>query len=906
MMKKFLSLLLAALLILPLGVAAADNKSPSRNIGDYAGRGCIIAMIGAGFHTEHPAFAEVPADPLLYKEFVEEVLSDAYVSKKIPAAWDFVDGDADVSHTSFTGTAAASLAAGMFTGSGDTVHEDGSVTHEASYYGAAPHAQLLLFKAAPDTSVKLQPAAAAQALEASLALGADAVWLDTDGLTLTADLRNALRRMEKAGVPVLTGTGEITGERPASIPVTYTDRGSLARHAAWPGITLIGAAADPYANITSFLLSAPDAEDVPVPYSDSCTDYFGEPFAALLGGQTLPVVTVPGVGAPEDYQNIDVTGAIAVIMRGEITFGEKAKAAADAGALAMIVVDNGTGLSRMALEDAPIPGVMVDQKSGEILLAAKDASVSFAAGAFAAADFSASGVSDDLSAAPAFLCAGQRVKAAIPPSQLTPDAYYANVSGTRFAAASAAGYTARAAEYLRACGADTAGALAAVTSAARPLTDEDGNLIPMRDAGCGIVSDKGEYAPFSVTGENGSPISLCGIVEYASASFFLTLTNHSDTRQRCSISLTAGYEAYAAADDGTAVLTGGSLPMEGIRAYVGDSSTNICGGNASTVYSLAPGMTVTVQIHLVIPETAVTEILRTCYNGFFIDGIVSVTDQSGTAVAHPYSVFYGPWEAAPLADTTVYDDDAPLFKACRLSVRRFEQSAEGFSLPLGALNPYASDSLISESANLVNPALLGLGWVELELCALRNIDEISVVFYDSEHRTILTRELGSAEKYTKNGTVTLPLWDFAAVDNPDYLFPDGEYACEIRLASNFGRGRDAVQYMGFFFTLDSEKPAVTEISARREGEQVLLSVRAADNKALLDVSAYDTVYTYAALEGAGTVFAGQAEAVMTFDITQFDSLSPLYLEITDRAGNYNTVRVTPEELAEMLAKSAQP
>jgi len=901
-MKKLLSLLLAALLLFPAGIAAADSKSPSRNIGDYAGRGTVIALIGSGFYTEHPALAEAPDDPYLYQAVVDETLPGAFLSDKIAAAWDFSGDDADVNHTSYIGTAAATLAAGMFTGSGDTVHEDGSVTHESSYYGAAPHAQLLLFKAAPDTSVKLQPAAAAEALEAALALGADAVWLDTDGLTLTADLRSALLRLEKAGIPILTGTGEITKERPASIPVTYTDRGTLADHAAWPGITLIGAAADPYAAITSFLLTAPGAKDVSVSYSDSCTDYFGEPFAALFGGQSLPVVAVPGVGAPEDYQNISVTGAVAVIMRGEITFGEKAKNAADAGAVAMIVVDNGTGLSRMALEDAPIPGVMVEKAVGETILAAKDASISFAAGDFSLADFSASGISDDLSAAPAFLCAGQRVKAGIPPSQLTTNAYYANVSGTRFAAASAVGYTARAVEYLRARGADTAGALAAAASSARPLTDEDGNPLPMRDIGCGLVSDKGEYASVSVTGKNGSPISLCGSVEYASASLSLTLTNHTDTRRSCSISLSAEYEAYAADENGSATLTGAFLPIKGIRAYAGDSSTNICGGEKTAVYSLAPGMSITVPLRIVIPDAAVADILKVCYNGFFIDGTVTVTDPDGTSVAHPYSVFCGPWEAAPLADVTVYEDADPLFKACRLAVRRFGQGTEGVALPLGAVNPYASDSPISESANLVNPALLKLGWVELELCALRNIDEISVVFYDSEHRTVLTRELGSADKYTKDGTVTLPLWDFAAVDNPDYLFPDGEYACEIRLSSNFGRGRDAVQFLGFFITLDSEKPQVSEISARREGDQLLLTLRAEDNRALFDVSVYDTVYTFSSLEGAGTSFAGQKQAVMTFDITQFDGHSPIYLEITDRAENYRTVRITPHELEAMLAQ----
>ena len=73
---------------------------------------------------------------------------------------------------------------------------------------------------------------------------------------------------------------------------------------------------------------------------------------SFVESQIPPLVAVPGPGRPEDYAGLDVKDKIVLIDRGEISFVEKAQAAADAGAAAMIVADNGSGLSRMALEDA--------------------------------------------------------------------------------------------------------------------------------------------------------------------------------------------------------------------------------------------------------------------------------------------------------------------------------------------------------------------------------------------------------------------------------------------------------------------------------------------------------------------------------------------------------------------------
>ncbi len=47
---------------------------------------------------------------------------------------------------------------------------------------------------------------------------------------------------------------------------------------------------------------------------------------------------MPAVGRPNDFETVDVTGAIAIIRRGEIPFSEKAHNAAAVGASGLVIV----------------------------------------------------------------------------------------------------------------------------------------------------------------------------------------------------------------------------------------------------------------------------------------------------------------------------------------------------------------------------------------------------------------------------------------------------------------------------------------------------------------------------------------------------------------------------------------
>ncbi|MFN9068572.1 MAG: PA domain-containing protein, partial [Bdellovibrionales bacterium] len=58
-----------------------------------------------------------------------------------------------------------------------------------------------------------------------------------------------------------------------------------------------------------------------------------------------------GLGRPEDFQKVDISGKFALVVRGEIKFAEKAVNAIRAGAAGLVVFNNAPGLIRGSLTE---------------------------------------------------------------------------------------------------------------------------------------------------------------------------------------------------------------------------------------------------------------------------------------------------------------------------------------------------------------------------------------------------------------------------------------------------------------------------------------------------------------------------------------------------------------------------
>ncbi|MEP0890491.1 MULTISPECIES: M28 family peptidase [unclassified Leptolyngbya] len=93
------------------------------------------------------------------------------------------------------------------------------------------------------------------------------------------------------------------------------------------------------------------------------------------GRLTARLVVVPNVGRREDFAQVDVRGAIAIVQRGEIRFLEKARNAAAAGALGLIIVNTDDNNFQGTLgSGVSIPVLSLGGEDGRALLSNSAAS----------------------------------------------------------------------------------------------------------------------------------------------------------------------------------------------------------------------------------------------------------------------------------------------------------------------------------------------------------------------------------------------------------------------------------------------------------------------------------------------------------------------------------------------------
>ncbi|MFD1706038.1 M28 family peptidase [Siminovitchia sediminis] len=95
-------------------------------------------------------------------------------------------------------------------------------------------------------------------------------------------------------------------------------------------------------------------------------------FTYAPNGTVTADLVYAGLGTPSDLEGLNLTGKVALIQRGEISFAEKVLNAADAGASAVIIFNNTSGPINGTLgepNDNFVPAVAISQEDGERLAA---------------------------------------------------------------------------------------------------------------------------------------------------------------------------------------------------------------------------------------------------------------------------------------------------------------------------------------------------------------------------------------------------------------------------------------------------------------------------------------------------------------------------------------------------------
>ena len=531
------------------------------------GSGTLIAVLDTGIDYDHEAFATAPDglrytqeemkalvadnaalfqaktqdgwDPNTYSpKYADVDVSQLRISDKIIYSFDYANADYDATADGGNhGVHVSGIAAGHTVKNGET-----------TFRGVAPDAQLAEMKVFDSWSGQCMTTTLLAALEDCVLLDADVINMslgsasgfDTD---VSGILSGVLQKLEEAGIILAvaagndTNTAESNPLNPVGLPqVENPDHGIVASPSTYHAAFSVASVNNAMCRQNYLTLN-----DRKVPFTDAAV---GDNAIVNLG-RTLEVVAVPGVGAEEDYEGIDVTGKAALILRGEISFSDKVANAQSHGAAAALVYNNedSAQLITMQIENASIPSAFISKADGEAaaaLLAAGE-TVTLAASADNVqivtypeaglmSSFSSWGPTSTLSIKPEITAPGGNIYSTLPGNQ------YASMSGTSMACPEIAGASAVMIQYVKEqqlaeTKADRAMLIQSLMmSTANPVAAENGLPASVRQQGAGLVNLKDAVSSGAVLrGADGSlPKAELGSSGSGSYQFTFTVENFSD------------------------------------------------------------------------------------------------------------------------------------------------------------------------------------------------------------------------------------------------------------------------------------------------------------------------------------------------------------------------------------------
>lgn len=346
----------------------------------YRGEGMRIAILDTGLDVDHPSFADAPTltSDSLYKTELESVLKslnayqmygdklsadDLYHSDKVPFGFNYADANTDVGHDNDDqgdhGTHVAGIAAANDIDSTDVV-------------GMAPEAQLIAMKVFGQNVNGATFDVIVAALEDAFRLNADAVNLS---LGSPAGFSSEYEEVDAVFAQVLKSDMilAISSGNEASFSYgnamgtdknfTYDpDIGLMGSPGAYIGATTVGSMENDYIRVNYVQVG-----ERKLGYNDS-----GDVYALLdYAGKSFEYVMIPNYGAEEDYEDLDVSGKIAVVSRGGTpNFLEKQENAYNAGAAMCIVYDNVDGELIYMQNANLLPCAFISKADGEAMAAA--------------------------------------------------------------------------------------------------------------------------------------------------------------------------------------------------------------------------------------------------------------------------------------------------------------------------------------------------------------------------------------------------------------------------------------------------------------------------------------------------------------------------------------------------------
>ena len=903
----------------------------SYNTTGFTGEGMLVAILDTGVDMGHEVFKAAPKSPSLTQEKLRTLLetydfqvesiikgisvSNLYYSAKIPFQFDYGDKDKDGNpgEKGSHGTHVASTAAGNV-GVNDAV------------MGVAPQAQIInmnVFKSSGGASYSDILAALEDCIllgvdVANLSLGSDCGYIDYDSEdAFTKSLLDVFERTGESGVSLAVAAGNaynaaygdaFGGKALASNP----DYGLVSEPSTYGESLSVAAVSNGVVNSPYVTVGGKN-----LAYQDSATiseDENAKPFRSLSSRGSLEYVVVPNYGAEADYEGLDVQGKIALVQRGgSMYYEQKERAAANAGAIGMLVYNNVPGMLYMSITDWRIPCAFISQAAGEYMKQQQTKTLSVAAAdalvespTYGMADFSSWGATTELTLKPELTAPGAGIYAAVPGG-------YESMDGTSMASPHVAGGMAIVQQALKARDASMSGADrkhmtdTLLMSTAHVIYDNDGVPYSPRKQGAGLMSINDAVNTrgyLSVAGMERPKLELKDDPAMKGV-YTMTFTVHntgSDTLYYdvTPIVLTDTTESYVNGNQQEFSTISGSSRL------LPHTFTTNCENNR---VSVAPGKTADVTVTVTVTDEGRT-MLAQFPNGGYVEGFVTLTQVAadGSSLTDPidlgvpFLAFYGDWTKAPIMDSTDYWEtlDGSASQAQAYMNTAFSSSSENtVDTYLGDNNytsvPYLADrNAISPNNDDFMDSLTGI-YTGL----LRNTKSLKYTITGANGQVYYSKDCEYVGKsiYSYDYYRIVPAGVDAEYDGIEPWYgtdahnaklPNNTKATvtiEATLPYGDGVGTNQKHSWSFPITIDTEEPHADNLKVTESEGRYYLSLDVSDNQYVAAVVFYNIKNSEMlyGMQGFGEDKPGVTSHVSEYDITGFGETFGMIVH--DYAGN---------------------
>ena len=854
------------------------NGNTAAAMAGFDGAGLVVAVLDTGLNTTHEAFRDVDglcaaSAALTEADLCKAAARGAYLSPKIPFAYDYADHDRDVTDHQGHGTHVSGISVGY-------AAEDDAVT----FRGAAPAAQLLSMKVFHDEEPGTSSDIFFLALEDAYRLGADVINMSLgapNGFTYDSSLDaelfgNIYHRLDRAGVILSISAGNAGSMADAAshgfIGAEYTDYGTVSSPATYEGNTSIASMEN-----AAFPVNSISVDGAAYAFTDSSVspaDWDGL-WLRSFAGRELPFAVVKdaagaiSLGTPADFAACDVSGKIAVVQRGAISFQEKVTNAADAGALGLIVCNNQPGPIGMSIQDFAVPAISVDAAMQEVFLQADKALVTVEShrfelpgpNAFQMSSFSSWGTSPDLTIDPAITSFGGNIHSAY----IGGDNAYDVLSGTSMSAPFFTGTVTNVLTYLEAQGfqgtkAQRAAAAEALLESTAVILPDGESFYAVRRQGAGLADAMKAIETYENAGYIVDPLKELGDDAEKSGvcTFDVTLKN---TAPR-----TVHYADFTSCVLADALAQQNDLLLNQLHSLSLPHSLKVSlDGQAVTSFDVPAGACVTVSVELALDAEA-KQYLDSFPNGTFAEGFVSFT-ADGKFVNHAtFLSYYGDWTAAPVAEQTDFRDILDV--SYQLTTIPGDEAGHSLAelgvTALDVLNFYTMPNVAFTYDSGIDQAVYFLGGnmledlpyrpeyvsfttsesmeafcdsVAIQTFQLRNAEKLMLTVTDAETGAVLFTDQGDYMAKAVSDPAT-GAWDtygyfvWDGTDNDGAMVPSGTTA-HVQVDAVLPYGHTLCEDVwSFDVTVDYTAPTVDSYDVILDSEAGTLTVSAADDRYL--------------------------------------------------------------------------